>query len=310
MSQPTAVPAGGSVAGLQALVVAAHGRRGMLDLDGKRRAFQVHGRRLRVVCGDQVNVQPAPGGAEPLVVTAVLPRWNTLARQPRRDGEPEILAANVSRLLVVCAPRPVPDLTLLDRYLCAAELMGCEPVVLWNKCDIEPPPEAVLGEYGRLGYRILGVSTRTAAGLDALTALLHDHVGVLVGQSGVGKSSLVNALVPGITAPVGDLSARSGTGTHTTTAVIMYRLAGSGWLVDAPGVRDFVPALLPGAAVADGFVDIRSRAHDCRFADCRHLDEPGCCIKGAVAAGDLSQRRYTSYRELLAADTSRHPGRR
>ncbi len=293
------------------LVVAAHGRRGILDRSGRRHPFQIQGRRLRPVCGDLVTAEARPG-SETLIVTGIVPRRNQLAREPQRPSNAEVLAANLTRIVVVCAPRPAPDLMLLDRYLCAAELMGCEPAVIWNKSDLEPAPRDLADEVCRLGYPFLALSAHGSAQPDGLPALLRGHTSILVGQSGVGKSSLANALVPTAGADVGDLSGHSGTGTHTTTAVLMYRLACGGWLVDAPGVRSFVPAIDSGAHVADGFVDVRAQAQGCRFTDCQHVEEPGCAVKAAVAAGTLGRRRYASYCELLAAATrtrTAHPAR-
>ncbi len=281
-----------------ALVVAAHGRRGLLEIDGQRRPFMIQGRELRVVCGDRVQVELRPG-SEDLLVTGIAARTNVLARQQQRADHRDIIAANLSQVIAVCAPRPEPDLFLLDRYLCAAEMMGCRAAVLWNKSDLGLPPPGLAGEFQGLGYPVLSVSTRTGAGLDALTDLLRNQVSVLVGQSGVGKSSLVNAIAPGVAAAVGALSPGRDMGTHTTTAVLMYPVAGSGRLLDAPGVRDFVPALNPGSRLDTGFADIRPLAASCRFANCQHTHEPGCRVKEAVAAGALSRRRYESYLQLL-----------
>ena len=291
------------------IVIAAYGRRGILETGGQHRAFIAKGRDLRVVCGDHVLFEARPG-SEDLLLTGISPRSNVLGRHHQRIDRGEVIAANLTQVVTVCAPRPEPDLFLLDRYLCAAETMGCRPVVLWNKDDLGEPPAALAGEYRRLLYPLLRVSTRTGTGLTALADMLRHQVSVLVGQSGVGKSSLVNALIPGVAAEVGDLSAGKHTGTHTTTAVLMYRVAGSGWLVDAPGVRDFVPALNPDCSVDQGFPDIWQLASQCRFANCRHIHEPGCRVKDAVGTGALSRRRYESYRQVLemvlAARRARH----
>jgi ribosome biogenesis GTPase len=284
-----------------ALVVAAHGRRGIVEMDGIRRAFVVKGRDLRVVCGDRARVEERPG-SEAVLVLAVAPRRNTLARWRRNGARDEPVAANLTRLVVVLAPAPAPDLYLADRHLCAAELMDCPALLAWNKADVAACPAEIAVEYGRIGYEVVEVSARSGGGLERLRAALAGHTGVLVGQSGVGKSSLTNVLVPGCRAAVGELSAASAAGSHTTTALLMYAIPGSagGWLVDTPGVRDFLPAIGPNRVDA-GFREIRELARRCRFADCRHEQEPGCAVKDAVEAGAVSRRRYESFRQLAAS---------
>lgn len=281
---------------LSGLVVAAHGQRGVVELaDGSRQPYLVKGRRLRVLCGDRITARRRESDA--LLVTAVQPRTNTLARVARRNEVIEVLAANLTRMLVVCAPQPPPDLFLLDRYLCAAELMGVAAVLVWNKCDLEPAPAPRLTRYSSLGYLLVTVSARTGAGLAKLVALLDGEIGALVGQSGTGKTSLINALAPEAAAAVGGLSASGRAGRHTTTAVLMYRV-GTGRLIDTPGVRDFIPALDARQRLETGFREFAKIAHLCSFANCRHLAEPACAVRAAVAAGDIDQRRYDSYRRL------------
>jgi ribosome biogenesis GTPase len=281
--------------GTTGIVVAAHGRRGILESGPARRPYVVRGRSLRVVCGDRVCYEQ-PAGSEAALVTRILPRQSTLARQ-RPGREPEPLAANLTRLVVVCAPVPEPDLFLVDRFLCAAELMGCRAAVAWNKCDLRSA-DASIADYAQLGYPVVAVSARSGLGLEALSALLDGHVSVLAGQSGVGKSSLVNALVPGGAATVGELSAATTTGTHTTTTVVMYPVGRSSRLLDTPGVRDFIPAIGRDARVATGFPEIRAAAAACRFANCEHVHEPGCAVKDAAARADISAPRYRSYLRL------------
>jgi ribosome biogenesis GTPase len=283
---------------LDGVVVAAYGRRGLVEIaGGERQRYVIKGRALQVYCGDRVACQLRPGSTD-LLVTQVGPRGNTLSRSGRHGQSRETLATNLTCLLVVCAPRPPPDPFLLDRYLCSAELMGCRTILIWNKCDLEPEPGPTIRAYESLGYPLLRVSTRSGAGLTELRQVLAVQVGALVGQSGVGKSSLINVLAPDAAAAIGALSSASDTGTHTTTAVLMYTVA-DGRLLDTPGVRDFVPALLADERLADGFVEIRREAGHCRFADCRHASEPDCAVKSAVAANRINARRYESYRRLL-----------
>lgn len=281
-------------------VVACYGRRGLLDAgDGKLRVFMIKGRRLRVVCGDQVHWQQVPGD-EAAVVTATAGRRNALERLDSH-GRTEILAANLDRLLVVLAPEPSADFFLADRFLCAAELMGAAGGVVWNKSDLGMPEPVELEYYRQLGHPVLGVSALTGDGISALETLLGTGITMLAGQSGAGKSSLVNRLVDTAAVPVGEISTATGEGRHTTTVAVMYRLALGGSIIDSPGVREFAPLVGEAARVQWGFRDISCLNADCRFANCQHLREPGCAVKTAAETGLIPARRYESYRRLLAA---------
>ncbi len=168
-----------------------------------------------------------------------------------------------------------------------------------------PVPPAEFNDYRALGYPILCVSAKDGSRQHAILELLAGQLGVMVGQSGAGKSSLINALLPGAAAATGELSAATAEGRHTTTASILYVLEGNAALVDTPGVRDFVPLIPADRNVASGFAEIRTLAPDCRFTDCRHLREPGCAVKNAVKHGSVSERRYKSYLRLLHVSEER-----
>ena len=287
----------GIVTGLDALVVAAYGRRGTVEFpDGSRRGFLVRGRQLQPVCGDRV-VLAQQTAAETLLLVQIRPRTSALARETNR-GRPEILAANLAQIWVVCAAAPKPDFFVVDRYLCAAELLGCRSALLWNKTDLASDFSTELDDYRRIGYSVLPVSATLGDGLNELRKLFDAGMAIMVGQSGVGKSSLINALCGPGSATTADLSDSTGEGQHNTTASILHRVGLNGRLIDAPGVRDFVPVIPGDAKPADGFPEIRAAAADCRFADCRHLREPDCAVKRAVAHGAISARRYESYRRL------------
>jgi ribosome biogenesis GTPase len=281
------------------LVIAAHGRRGMLETtDGGTLPYVVRGRRLQVCCGDHVHWQAFSDG-DPVVVSSIVPRRNQLSRQPARGSRAETIAANISHLVVVMAALPAPDLFITDRYLCAAHLMGAKAAIAWNKADLAALPEAELAVYSAIGYPVFPVSAATGSGLEALLNWFGRGIGLLVGQSGVGKSSLLNRLVPGSNTATGSLSAASDEGRHTTTASIMYRLDGGGRLIDTPGVRDFIPAVPDIRDIAHGFVEIGTTGRDCRFADCSHLREPDCAVSAAVLDGRIDGRRHESYRRLM-----------
>lgn len=284
-------------------VVAGHGRdASVLDDSGRAVHCRLQGRSLAVVCGDRVRWMPATteGGAG--VIVEVLPRTSLLSRITTR-GTPEPVAANVTQLVAVVAPVPAPDFGLCDRYLAAAEWNGLAACVVANKCDLPQTGEAlghVLADYSRLGYAVLRSSKRLEDGVAALREQLAGRTSVLVGQSGVGKSSLTNRLVPGVEAVVDEISRASESGRHTTSTSSLYALPSGGELIDSPGVRDFSPPLPAARDVAGGYREIAAAATDCRFRDCLHRREPGCAVAAAAGDGRITPRRLESYRKLLA----------
>ncbi|RMF99210.1 MAG: ribosome small subunit-dependent GTPase A [Gammaproteobacteria bacterium] len=288
--------------GNSGLVIAAYGRRGRLETAaGKALPFLLRGRRLRVVCGDRVQWEAQSHG-HTAIVTAVEPRRNSLARTDPASGRQEILAANVDCICVVVAAEPAPDWFVADRFLVAAAAMAARPLLISNKQDLpsadDPAYAAELAAYMRAGYDLLRVSAHDVASLQPLLSALDARQAMLVGQSGVGKSSLINALVPGADQATRALS-RGREGRHATTASIMHRLAGGARLIDSPGVRDFLPAIGHEVEIQSGFPEIAAHAGQCRFRDCRHLHEPGCAVREAAATGEIWPRRYESYRRLL-----------
>ncbi len=286
------------------LVVAAFGRRGILEAaNGEELKYLVKGRHLRVVCGDHVEWEPDRHDGK-AIVRAVKPRGNTLERQPPDRHDSEVLAANIGCIVVVCAPEPATDWFLMDRYLATASLMQCRAMLVDNKLDLATPAtngerQKELANYRQLGYTCLHVSAQNGDGIEILLTELSDTIAILVGQSGVGKSSLINRLVPNADILVAELSAASAEGTHTTTASAMHRLPGGGRLIDTPGVRDFIPAIDEARSVQFGFPEISALAGQCRFNDCRHLREPDCAVKQAVESGQVSARRFETYRRLV-----------
>jgi ribosome biogenesis GTPase len=282
------------------LVVASFGNRGHLDPgDGTAHRFVLKGRRLRAVCGDRVNWQAQPQGNE-LLVTAINERDNALER-PDSRGRTELVAANLSRLVIVLAPEPEPDFFIADRYLCAAEMMAAEALIIWNKNDLKATIPAEIKNYQTLGYSLLEMSAKSASGLEEFSAALATDISMLVGQSGVGKSSLINQLVPDADVATSELSAASREGKHTTTASIMHTLPSGGRLIDSPGVREFAPVIRDPARVQIGFKEIVDLAAECRFSNCQHLREPNCAIKAAVESGTVTARRYESYKRLRSS---------
>ncbi|HTV79832.1 MAG TPA: ribosome small subunit-dependent GTPase A [Steroidobacteraceae bacterium] len=281
-----------------ARIIAAFGRHLVVrDAQGVERSARPFGRRLQVVCGDQVSCE-LDARHDEAHVTAVLPRDSCLYRTNLRAAE-EAVVANLTLMLVTLAPVPAPDFFMIDRYLAAAASAGIRASLVLNKCELPWPPELCgeLQAYAAVGYAHVAVSARTSLGIAALGAACAGDIAVFVGQSGVGKSSLVARLVPEADVRTGELM-RTQEGTHTTTASRLYDLAAGGHLIDSPGVRDFAPALARLEPTSLGFLEVAQRAPHCRFDDCRHLKEPACAVRAASEAGEISPRRYESYRRL------------
>ena len=287
--------------GQEPLVVATFSRRMALRLaNGEKVSARVKGKRLQPVCGDHVAAEPIANEPEWLI-TGIMPRRNELSR-PNTRGKAEVLAANLSFLAVVTADPPAPDWFIVDRYLCAAELMGVSAAVIFNKTDLAEPDTAAgdtLQDYERIGYRTLLCSAKIASNLDALQDLLARQTAIIVGQSGVGKSSLINRLSENADLPTAAVSEGSGEGRHTTVNSVMLALPNGGAVIDSPGVRDYAPSTGNANDVITGFREIAKFGADCKFSDCRHLREPICAVKSAVEDGQISARRYESYKRLL-----------
>jgi ribosome biogenesis GTPase len=282
----------------EARVTATFGRHLLVrDATGKELEARPFGRGLNVVCGDNVRCRPDPHHDE-IHVVEIIQRRTALYRSNVR-GATEPVIANLSRLMVVLAPVPVPDLFVVDRYLSAAESGGIAGLLVVNKIELGIDDElaAQLDVFTAAGYRWFPCSVKTGEGIDALLEVCAGQVAALVGQSGVGKSSLVDRLIPGAGVEVGDL-VREEEGRHTTTASRMFDLPLGGNLIDSPGVRDFAPAVDRLDARSLGFVEVERLAPQCRFSDCRHMREPGCAVQNATENGGMSPRRYESYRRL------------
>jgi len=271
------------------------------DEDGQTHRCTTRRKLQDAVCGDYVQWQAEQTGNA--VVVAIEKRQNVLTR-PDLRGRPKPIAANIDQLAIVSAHLPAPNWEMVDRYLVAAELLPADALIVLNKCDLadtHPVDETILAEYRELGYQVLEVSSTREHGLDGLLAALKGKTSILVGLSGVGKSSLIKNLLPAQDIRIGEISDYSSKGKHTTTSATLYHLPDGGELIDSPGVRDFTLGTVTPAELARGFREIADRAGDCRFHNCTHVVEPGCAVKAAVESGEISRRRYTNYRNILAA---------
>jgi len=267
--------------------------------------------RTAVTVGDRVRFTPLVAdpegndeGAPDGVMEAVLPRKGILARQ--YEDRLHIIAANVDQALIVSSV-DLPPLRphLIDRGIVAAEAGQIEPVIVVNKLDLdeEGVGREVLQRYAALGYRTLGTSVVTGEGIEQLKEVLKDKSSVLIGQSGVGKSSLLNAVQPGLRLRVGDVNVALKRGRHTTTTAQLLKLEFGGYVVDTPGIRQLeLPKIEPGELEAY-FVEFVDRVKDCKFADCTHIHEEGCAIKAAVERGEIHPERYESYVRMFMGES-------
>lgn len=293
-----------------AVVTGTFSQRMQLRLEDRTQvAARIKGKKLRPVCGDRVFASEIPNEPDWLI-ESISARKNELTR-PDHRGRPEVLAANLSKVAVMAAAEPKPDWFVVDRYLAAAETMGADAVVIFNKTDLLGDDDTfadVLADYRRCGYEVIRCSAADGDNLDQVAEALADETAIVVGQSGVGKSSVINQLVDDAGRKTAALSDSTGEGRHTTVNSVMLDLPGGGAVIDSPGVRDYAPAIDSADDVILGFREIAAAGSGCRFANCRHLREPDCAVKRAVEVGDIGERRYESYRRLLRLTEDLAPG--
>lgn len=237
------------------------------------------------------------------VVEAVEPRSSILTRPDYYDGLKPV-AANVDQMVIVSAIAPDLSFNIIDRYLVASETLQIAPLLVLNKVDLISEEDkadiyASLNAYKRIGYDVAFVSKETGEGIQELESYLKDKVNIFVGQSGVGKSSLVNALMPELEIEEGAISENSGLGQHTTTAARLYHFPSGGDLIDSPGVREFGLWHLEPHEITEAFVEFRPYLGGCKFRDCKHLDDPGCILREAVEDGNIDKGRFDNYHRIL-----------
>lgn len=249
------------------------------------------------------------------VVEAVEPRTSVLTRPDYYDGLKPV-AANIDQMIIVTSVLPELSLNIIDRYLIAAETLGIAPVIVLNKVDLLSANDLIqyqawLAVYETLGYSVLLASKENGHGIEALEQKLLDRINIFVGQSGVGKSSLVNALMPGLDHAVeeGAVSENSGLGQHTTTTARLYHIPSGGDLIDSPGVREFGLWHLEANEVTHAFIEFRPYIGGCKFRDCKHNDDPGCIIREAVEKGNINKVRFDNYHRILESMTENKANR-
>lgn len=272
--------------------------------DGQVFQCHLHRNQDLPIVGDHVKWQLDQGATG--TITSIEPRKSMLARGDAR-GKMKPIAANIDAILIVMSPPPIFTEYLVDRYIMAAELLHIQPIIVMNKADLldekaKIEAHELLDIYKNIGYSVVFTSIYIENGLADLKHVLANRSAVLVGPSGVGKSSIIAALSEGESIRVGEVSAK-GTGKHTTTATRLYHLPSGGTLIDSPGVREFNLWPVTKQQVLDSFREFEDYRGDCKFRNCAHLVEPGCAVQEAVQTNKISAKRYSNYQALLKMST-------
>ncbi|HET7833603.1 MAG TPA: ribosome small subunit-dependent GTPase A [Gallionella sp.] len=285
-------------------VVAAFGRQYVVHLrDGSEVACLTRGKKSEVVCGDLVEIRHTAdasadnGTGAQGVIESILPRRSLLHRSDA--FRQKLIAANVTQLIVVVAAEPSFSDELLARCLVAAFDQKLDVLIVLNKCDLAEATATArlrLAPYRAIGYHVLELSAKQD--ISALRPFLHNQSSVLVGQSGMGKSTLINALVPDADAATSAISIALDSGKHTTTHARLYRLDDTSSLIDCPGVQAFGLHHLSFGGIEQGFIEFAPYLGACRFRDCHHVHEPGCALREAVSAGKIDSRRLELFHQI------------
>lgn len=259
---------------------------------------------VRLSVGDYVKLRRLDDANG--MIEEILPRRSSISRREAGSTEKKVtqqtMLANLDQVVLVFATtQPEPHFGMLDRYLVICESAGLSPIICLNKIDLphDVRVEEAAALYARIGYTVIWTSSHTGEGVDHLRDLLRGHTSLFSGPSGVGKSSLVNAIEPGMALRTGLISEVTGKGRHTTTGSQLYPLSGGGWLADSAGIRELAAWNVPEEEIADCFIEFRPYLGECFYNDCLHLDEDGCAVRQAVTGGAIDPHRYKSYQRIV-----------
>lgn len=288
---------------LDATVIASYGNQCKIETADKT---LVRAKSLKSIgkplCGDKVKYKVEQNNQ--LVITEILPRTTILSRLNNLNPKPKQIASNIDQMIVVISANSSIKYGLIDRYLVAAEFSGFTPVIAVNKIDtIEKHELNIIKKdmliYENIGLPVFYISAINNIGIELLLNVTTDKINIVVGQSGVGKSSIVNAILPNMPAITKEISDSNNKGKHTTTTAYLYSIPNNGKLIDSPGIREFGLWNIEKSELAKGFTDIQHYSEQCKFRNCLHQAEPGCAVVAAVNEGGINTQRYESYLSIF-----------
>ncbi len=278
-------------------ITSVFGKTGIVEpTGGGRLYFLVKSQKLKPVVGDNVHWNKQSDGT--IVVTKIMEPNNQLERL-NQYGQRQIIASNVTQILLITAPLPKPNFLLIDKFILISELMECDLSIIFNKVDLVEKSDRQFQLYQQLGYPVIKISAKEKINLNPLFNLLNQQTTVLVGQSGVGKSTIINLLIPKDKIRTEALSNKNQKGKHTTSTTTMHAVKNKGYLIDTPGIENLNPKILDIKEIETGFREIASLSCDCRYRDCIHINEPNCAVNQALTKNEIATQRYNNYKKLV-----------
>ena len=280
------------------IIVSVYNKTGMVELpNGDQEHFLTKSNKIKPVVGDNVLYERLD--EKTFLITEILESRSQLMRLNNR-GQPQAIASNLTQILLITAPQPTPNLLLIDQFILISELMNCSLSIISNKIDITDENHHLLRIYEELGYRLVKISAKHKTNLDHLFNLLNHQTTILLGQSGVGKSTITNLLIDNNLNKTDILSTKTKKGRHTTSAITMHRILENGYLIDTPGIENLRPNVSDIKEIENGFREINSVSERCKFRNCLHINEPDCAVKKALKKGIITIKRYDNYKKMIA----------
>ena len=280
------------------IIVSVYNKTGMVELsNGDQEHFLTKSNKIKPIVGDNVLYERLD--EKTFLITKILESRSQLMRLNTK-GQPQAIASNLTQILLITAPQPTPNLLLIDQFILISELMNCSLSIISNKIDITDENHHSLSIYEELGYRLVKISAKHKTNLDHLFNLLNHKTTILLGQSGVGKSTITNLLIGNNLKKTDILSTKTKKGKHTTSSITMHRILENGYLIDTPGIENLRPNVSDIKEIENGFREINSVSERCKFRNCLHINEPDCAIKKAVKKGTITIKRYDNYKKLIA----------